>query len=68
MARDAELQQLFSTRFRVHLTESVYKVVWLKSIPAQIRQLILDYYLNKEQVDEFVRELTFDKRPYRHFL
>ena len=24
-----------------HLTESVYKVVWQKSIPAQIRQLIL---------------------------
>ena len=45
-----------------YLTDSVYKVVLLESIPAQIRQLILYYYKYKEQVDEFVRELTFAKQ------
>jgi len=34
--------------YGVYLTESVYKVVLQKSIPAQIRQLILYYYQYKE--------------------
>ena len=51
-----------------YLTERVHKVVWQKSISAQIRQLIL--YINdaKGKVDGFVRELTFDKQLYKHFL
>ena len=55
---------------RFFLTQSVYKVVLQKSIPAQIRQLILDYYYisnNKGYVDGFVGELTFAKRLYKQF-
>jgi len=48
-------------RWRSHLTESVLKVVLQESIPPQIRQLILYYYLYKQLVDEFVWELTFAK-------
>ena len=39
-----------------------------KSIPIQIRQLILYYYLYKEYVDGFVRDLTFAERLYKHLL
>ena len=49
-------------------TQSVFKVVLQKSISTQIRQLILFYYLYKEQVDGFVRESTFAQRLYKHFL
>jgi len=31
-------------RYQPHLTQSVFKVVWQKSTPPQINQLILDYY------------------------
>ena len=48
--------------------ESVSKVVSHKSIPAQIRQLVLDISYDKGYVDGFVRELTFAKRPHKHFL
>ena len=41
---------------RVYLTDSVHKVVLEKSIPAQIRQLILYHYSYEEQVDECVRD------------
>ena len=34
--------RLMSDVTRSYLTESVYKVVWQKSVPAQILQLILD--------------------------
>jgi len=51
-----------------YLTESVYKVVSQKSIPTQIRQLIFYISNSKEYVDGFVRELTFAKRLYKHFL
>ena len=51
-----------------YLTDSLYAVVVLVSIPAQIRQLILYYRQYKKQVDEFVRDLTFVKRQYKHFL
>ena len=53
---------------RSYLTESVYKVVLQSSIPAQIRQLVLCFYLNKEQVDGFVREIAFAKRLHQHSL
>jgi len=39
-----------------------------KSFPARIHQLILYISSNKEQVNESVRELTFAKRRYEHFL
>ena len=47
---------------------SVDKVVLQKSIPAQIRQLILYDHLSKEHVDGFVRELTLEKQHYEHCL
>ena len=43
------------------LTQSVYNVALQKSIPAQIRQLILYISDDIEHVDGFVRELTFYK-------
>ena len=44
------------------LTQSFFEVVWQKSIPTQIRQLIL--YIS----NEFVWELTFTKRLLKHVL
>ena len=41
-------------------TERVDKVGWQKSIPAQIRQLVLYIINNKGQVDVLLRELTFE--------
>ena len=51
-----------------YLTERVYKVIWKKSIPTQIRQLILYMGNNKGYVDEFVRELNLATRLFKHFL
>ena len=51
-----------------YLTESVCENVVQKSIPARISQLIFYVSIGKGQVDEFVRELTFAKRRYEHFL
>jgi hypothetical protein len=53
---------------RPYLTESVHKVVLQKSIPAQIRQLIICHYQNEEYVDEFVREMTSTKRLCKRFV
>jgi len=50
-----------------YLTESVYKVVFKKSILAQIRQLILYISNNTGKVDGFVRELNFLKRLCKRF-
>ena len=48
----------------VYLTESVYKVVLQKSIPAQICQLV-PYTINDEgYVDGFVRKLLFLKNTF----
>ena len=47
---------------------SVYEVVSQKSIPAQIRQLILYLRRMQGQVDGFVRELTFAKQLCENFL
>ena len=44
---------------------SVYKVVLQKSIPTQIRQLVLYISNNEGQVDGYVRGLTFVKRRYK---
>ena len=44
------------------------KVFLQKSIPAQIRQLILYASHNKGQVDKFVPELTFPERLHGHIL
>ena len=41
-----------------YLTQSVFKVVLLKSIPTKIRQLVLYVSNCKEYVDGFVGELT----------
>ena len=51
-----------------YLTESVHTVVLQKSTPAQIHQLILYVNTYKGYSDGFVRELTFAKRLYRHYL
>ena len=54
-----------TTAGRSRLTESVHnKVITQKSIPAQIRQLVLFYYYG----NGFVRELTFVNRLDKHFL
>ena len=55
-------------RYHFYLSKSVFKIILQKSIPPQIRQLNLDDYVYKEQVDGFVRELTFAKRLEKHFL
>ena len=47
---------------------TVYKAALQRSIPTQIRQLMLYYYYHKELVDEFVPGLTFAKRLYNRFL
>ena len=52
----------YQRRVRPDLTESVYKVVWQKSIPARIRQLILYISKNKGYVNSFVGELTFSNQ------
>jgi hypothetical protein len=49
-----------------YLAESVDKVILQNSIPAQIHQLEISN--NTGQVDGFVRDLTFAKRHYKHFL
>ena len=51
-----------------YLTESVYIVGFQKSIPAQIRQLVLDISHIEGYVDGCVRELTSAKRLYEPFL
>ena len=51
-----------------YLIESIHKVVLQKSIPAQIRRLSLYIGNNEEEVDGFVRELTFAVRLDTHFL
>ena len=52
---------------RVFLAESAHKVVFQKSMSAQIRQLVLYHSNDKGYVDEFARELTFGKRLHEHF-
>ena len=52
----------------VYPREGVYKVASPKSIPPQIRQLIVFYYKDKELVDRFVRELTCAKWLVKFFL
>jgi len=47
---------------QVYPTHRVFEVVLQKSTLLQIRRLILFYHKCKEQVDEFVWELTFAKR------
>ena len=48
-----------TTEQQSRLTESVFEVVLQKSIPAQIRQLILFDINDKGYADGFVGELTF---------
>ena len=62
-----ELNHAFGDGIINPLTQSVFKVVLLKSTPPQIRRLILHYYLYKEYVDRFVWELAFVKRLQKHF-
>jgi len=50
-----------------YLTES-YEVVLRKSIPAEIRQLILYLINDTGLLALFMWELTFAKRPRKHFL
>ena len=53
---------------QVYLTQSGDKVVWQKSVPTQIRQLILCISTSKAQVDVFKGELTHAKRTYKNFV
>ena len=53
---------------RPYLTESVYQVVLQKSIPAQIRQLILYISNSKGYVDGFVGGVTSAKQLYKYFM
>ena len=50
----------------LYLTESVCKIVLQKLIPAPIRILYINN--NKGPLDGFVRESTFAKQLYKHFL
>ena len=47
---------------RFHITQSALEAVLKKSIPTQIRQLILYISNSKGQVDRFVGELASAKR------
>ena len=50
----------YTSLWRAYRTKSVYKVVFQKSMLAQIRRLIL-YIIHREgNVDGFVRELIYD--------
>ena len=60
-SRGGEAQHLY-------FTECLHKVVLQKSIPAQIRQLILYISKNQGQVDEYVREFVVAKRLHQHIL
>ena len=60
--------RVLGASLQTYLTESAHKVVLQKSIPAQIRQLILYIYDDEGQVDGFVREPTFAKQLYKFFL
>ena len=51
-----------------YLTKSLSQVVLQKSIPTQIRQLLLYISNDEGLIDGFVRELTFAKRRCKHFL
>jgi len=51
-----------------YLTQSVFKVVLHKSIPTQIRGLILYFCNITGYVDEFVWQLTSAKRFQKHLL
>ena len=48
--------------WRSYLTDSVYQLVLQKSIPIQLRQLILHISNSEGQSDGFVRELISAKR------
>ena len=67
-----QVRQVKSRGFRnflrkaTFLPENVYELVLQESVPAQIRQRIRQYYFYKEQVDGFVREVTFAKRLCKH--
>ena len=51
-----------------YFTQSVFEVVLQKSIPTQIRQLILHISYSKVEVVGFVGELTSAKRLEKHFV
>ena len=53
---------------KTHTAESVYDVVLQKSIPTQIRQLILYISNSQGSVDGFVRELTSAERLSKTFV
>jgi hypothetical protein len=61
-------RQVCTPKARSYLTESAYKVVLQKSVPAQIRPLILYVSNDIGQVDGFVRELTFVNQLDKHLL
>ena len=53
---------------RAYIPDSVCKVVWQKSVPAQIRQLFLYTGNDEGHVDGFVGESTLIKRLHKQFL
>ena len=52
----------------LYLTQSAFKVIVQKSIPTQIRRLILHISKDKGYVDGFLGELIFAKRYKKHFM
>ena len=56
--RTSLLLRVNLTTLQLHLTESDYKVVLRKSIPAQSRHLIIHISRDKGQLVGFVGELT----------
>ena len=55
-------------RIHSYLTESVHQVVLQRPISAKSRHLILCISNDEKHVDGFVAELTFAKRPEKHFV
>ena len=67
-APDASRSSPLHLGLEFSFTQSDYKLILQKSVPAQIRQRVIDIDNNKGEVGGFVRELTFAERPYKHSL
>jgi len=60
--------ELVVETLKVYLTESDHEVVLQKPIPAQIRQVTINFNNNVRQVDGFVREWTFIEQRHSETL
>ena len=61
-AGSPRVPELLDLHLRSHLTQSAFQVVSQKSIPTQIRPLILHISDSQGKVEGFVGELTYAKR------